>query len=239
MRGSVAVMGLAEQAGLSELIGEKVVLRSTAVRSAGVNPAVKLTSIIAGMAAGADSTDDLQVVRSGGMTQLFTGGTRRRRWASSCASSATGTPGSWGRWPGRIWSTSRRAPRCWPGSTSRPSSTSTRCCARCSATPRAPASGTPRSPADRCCAARPVPAGDHVQHPDRGPGRRPGPAARRAGWLRPGRGLDGHRGDHHRPRRRSGREDPGPAYGNGPVVGACAAKVRPEHSAEELDRPAG
>ena len=73
MRGSVAVMGLAEQAGLSELIGEKVVLRSTAVRSAGVNPAVKLTSIIAGMAAGADSIDDLQVVRSGGMTQLFTG----------------------------------------------------------------------------------------------------------------------------------------------------------------------
>lgn len=71
--GLAPVMGLAEQAGLSELICEKVVLRSTAVRSAGVNPAGKLTSIIAGMAAGADSIDDLQVVRSGGMTQLFTG----------------------------------------------------------------------------------------------------------------------------------------------------------------------
>jgi hypothetical protein len=33
--GLVAVMGLAEQAGPSELIGVKVVLRSTAVRSAG------------------------------------------------------------------------------------------------------------------------------------------------------------------------------------------------------------
>ncbi len=71
--GLVAVMGLAEQAGLSELIGEKVVLRSTAVRSAGVNPAGKLTAIIAGMAAGADSIDDLQVIRSGGMKRMFGG----------------------------------------------------------------------------------------------------------------------------------------------------------------------
>ena len=39
--------------------------------SAGVNPAGKLTSIIAGMAAGADSIDDLDVIRSGGMPRLF------------------------------------------------------------------------------------------------------------------------------------------------------------------------
>ena len=69
--GLVPVMGLAEQAGLSELIAEQVVLRATRVGSAGVNPAGKLTSIIAGMAAGADSIDDLQVVRSGGMKRLF------------------------------------------------------------------------------------------------------------------------------------------------------------------------
>ena len=50
--GLVPVMGLAEQAGLSELIGSKVRLRSTRVKSAGVNPAGKLTAIIAGMAAG-------------------------------------------------------------------------------------------------------------------------------------------------------------------------------------------
>lgn len=71
--GLAPVMTLAEQTRLSELISERVVLRSTAVRSAGVNPAGKLTSIIAGMAAGADSIDDLQVVRSGGMGQVFTG----------------------------------------------------------------------------------------------------------------------------------------------------------------------
>lgn len=71
--GLVPVMGLAQQTGLAELIAEKVALRSTKVKSAGVNPAGKLTAIIAGMAAGADSIDDLQVVRSGGMKRLFGG----------------------------------------------------------------------------------------------------------------------------------------------------------------------
>jgi hypothetical protein len=69
--GLVPVMALAEQAGLSELVAERVGLGETRVASAGVNPAGKLGSIIAGMAAGADSIDDLQVIRSGGMTRLF------------------------------------------------------------------------------------------------------------------------------------------------------------------------
>ena len=71
--GLAPVMGLAEAAGLSELIADKVALTSTRVKSAAVNPAGKLTAIIAGMAAGADSIDDLQVIRSGGMPALFTG----------------------------------------------------------------------------------------------------------------------------------------------------------------------
>jgi len=69
--GLVPVMALAEQAGLSELVAERVELGATRVVSAGVNPPGKLSSIIAGMAAGADSIDDLQVVRSGGMQRLF------------------------------------------------------------------------------------------------------------------------------------------------------------------------
>jgi hypothetical protein len=69
--GLVPVMALAEQAGLSELVASKVAINATAVASAGVNPAGKVTSIIAGMAAGADSIDDLDVIRSGGMRQLF------------------------------------------------------------------------------------------------------------------------------------------------------------------------
>ena len=69
--GLVPVMALAEQAGLSELLTERVALASSRVASAGVNPAGKLTSIIAGMVAGADSIDDLQVIRSGGNKRVF------------------------------------------------------------------------------------------------------------------------------------------------------------------------
>jgi hypothetical protein len=45
-----SVLALAEQAGLSELIAGKVRLGSVRVRSAGVNPAGKLTSVVAGCA---------------------------------------------------------------------------------------------------------------------------------------------------------------------------------------------
>jgi DDE family transposase len=69
--GLVPVMALAEQTGLSELVAGKVSFTGTAVASAGVNPAGKITSIVAGMACGADSIDDLNVVRSGGMPRLF------------------------------------------------------------------------------------------------------------------------------------------------------------------------
>ena len=71
--GLVPVMALAERAGLSELISTKVAIKATRVKSAAANPAGKLTSIIAGMVAGADSIDDLDVIRSGGMPRLFGG----------------------------------------------------------------------------------------------------------------------------------------------------------------------
>ncbi|MFN8031177.1 MAG: IS1380 family transposase [Dermatophilaceae bacterium] len=74
--GLVPVMALAEQAGLSRLVTDRVTLAALSpprVASAGVNPAGKITAIIAGMAAGADSIDDLQVVRSGGMKRVFGG----------------------------------------------------------------------------------------------------------------------------------------------------------------------
>lgn len=64
-------MALAEQAGLSALVTSKVDLGATVIRSAGVNPAGKVSSIVAGMACGADSVDDLDVVRAGGMGRVF------------------------------------------------------------------------------------------------------------------------------------------------------------------------
>lgn len=66
-------MALAEQAGLSTLVSSKVDLGVTAVPSAGVNPAGKITSIVAGMVCGADSVEDLDVVRAGGMGRVFGG----------------------------------------------------------------------------------------------------------------------------------------------------------------------
>lgn len=69
--GLVPVLELAEQTGLSELIGEHVELPSTRVKSGAVNPAGKLTSIIAAMACGADSIDDANVLRAGGTPRVF------------------------------------------------------------------------------------------------------------------------------------------------------------------------
>jgi hypothetical protein len=73
--GLAPLLALAERAGLSTLIAERVRFdpAATKVKSAGTNPVGKLTSIIAGMAAGADCIDDLGVVRSGGAKQLFVG----------------------------------------------------------------------------------------------------------------------------------------------------------------------
>ena len=71
--GLVPLLELAEQAGLSSLLDGHVRFTSERVRSGAANPTPKLTSIIAGMAAGADSIDDLDVIRSGGMKKLFGG----------------------------------------------------------------------------------------------------------------------------------------------------------------------
>jgi hypothetical protein len=71
--GLVPVLELAEQAGLSQLLEHHVRFVDERVPSGAANPTPKLTSIIAGMAAGADSIDDLDVIRSGGMQQVFGG----------------------------------------------------------------------------------------------------------------------------------------------------------------------
>src|SRR5215475_5663482 len=66
-------MELAERAGLSRLLDEHVRFTSERVKSGAANATPKLTSVVAGMAAGADSIDDLDVIRSGGMKKLFGG----------------------------------------------------------------------------------------------------------------------------------------------------------------------
>ncbi|MFJ1550944.1 IS1380 family transposase [Streptomyces sp. NPDC088246] len=68
--GLVPVMRLAERCGLSRLVSEKVMLTGAA-NGAGAAADAKVTSIVAGMAAGADSIDDLDMLRHGAMPTVF------------------------------------------------------------------------------------------------------------------------------------------------------------------------
>jgi Transposase DDE domain group 1 len=67
--GLVPVMALAQRAGLDCLAGEHVRIS----RPCGVNAQVKVPCLVAGMIAGADSIDDMDVLRHGAMPGLFGG----------------------------------------------------------------------------------------------------------------------------------------------------------------------
>ena len=67
--GLVPVMALAQRAGLAGLAGEHVALADRC----GANPHLKVPCLVAGMIAGADSIDDLDVLRHGAMPALFGG----------------------------------------------------------------------------------------------------------------------------------------------------------------------
>jgi len=67
--GLVPVMGLAERAGLGGLVRRHV----TIAAASGVNAEVKVGCLVAGMAAGGDSIDDMDVLRHGAMPDLFDG----------------------------------------------------------------------------------------------------------------------------------------------------------------------
>ncbi|MDZ4233422.1 MAG: IS1380 family transposase, partial [Dietzia sp.] len=71
--GLVPVMTLAAQTGLSDLLAGKVRIAEPRIKSGSAHPSPKLTTVIAGMCAGADSIDDLDIGRSGGMKILFDG----------------------------------------------------------------------------------------------------------------------------------------------------------------------
>jgi hypothetical protein len=67
--GLVPVISLAERAGMLALAGEHVHVAGPC----GANAAVKVGCLVAGMAAGADSIDDMDVLRHGAMSELFGG----------------------------------------------------------------------------------------------------------------------------------------------------------------------
>jgi len=65
--GLAPVLALAERAGLHQLVGEHL----TVAGSAGANATVKIPALVAGMVAGADSIEDMDLLRHGGMGRLF------------------------------------------------------------------------------------------------------------------------------------------------------------------------
>ena len=65
--GLVPVMRLAERAGLGQLADQHL----TVPTDKGANAGLKVASLVAGMVAGADSIDDMAVLRHGGMAKLF------------------------------------------------------------------------------------------------------------------------------------------------------------------------
>ena len=67
--GLAPVLGLAERAGLARLVAAHVKIN----KPGGVNAHLKVSGLVAGMVAGADSIDDMDLLRHGAMRKLFTG----------------------------------------------------------------------------------------------------------------------------------------------------------------------
>ena len=67
--GLAPTMALAQRAGLTDLVARTLTLKA----KGGVNAHLKIPALVAGMVAGADSIDDMDLLRHGGMDRLFTG----------------------------------------------------------------------------------------------------------------------------------------------------------------------
>jgi hypothetical protein len=67
--GLVPVMALAQRCGLAGLLTERL----TIAAKGGANAAAKVLALVAGMVCGADSIDDMDLLRHGGMGRLFDG----------------------------------------------------------------------------------------------------------------------------------------------------------------------
>ena len=67
--GLAPVLLLAERAGFQDLVGEHVQI----AKPGGVNAQLKIPALVAGMIVGADSIDDMALLRHGAMSRLFGG----------------------------------------------------------------------------------------------------------------------------------------------------------------------
>ena len=95
--GLTPVVALAQSCRLGDLIPDKLTLKATG----GVNAALKVPALVAGMVAGADAITDMGLLRHGGMGGCSPRSGRRRRWARFCGRSPSATSVSSTRWPRR------------------------------------------------------------------------------------------------------------------------------------------
>src|SRR3954468_21440803 len=93
--GLVPLMALAGKAGLRKLADERLSVPT----DKGAHAGLKVGSLVAGMAAGADSIDGLALLRHGGMARSSPAPTPPPRWGRSCARSPSGMSASSTRWP--------------------------------------------------------------------------------------------------------------------------------------------
>jgi hypothetical protein len=80
----VPVLELAASCGLAGLVGQGLTLRE----AGGVNAHLKVPALVAGMVAGADSIEDMDLLRHGAMSRLF-GGVRAPSTLGTCLRSFT------------------------------------------------------------------------------------------------------------------------------------------------------
>ena len=91
--GLVPVVALADRVGLQELADQFL----TVPTDKGANAGLKVTSLVAGMVAGADSIDDMAILRHGGMRRVFDACYAPSTLGSFLRSSASAMSGSWTR----------------------------------------------------------------------------------------------------------------------------------------------
>jgi len=135
-------MALAQRAGLGDLVAEHLTLKA----QGGVNAHLKVPVLVAGMVAGADSIDDMDVLRHGGMDRLFTGVRAPSTLGTFLRTFTFGHVRQLDAVASRFLIALTKKPRSCPAPTKPAMSTSTTPSKPPTATPnRAPGTGIPRS----------------------------------------------------------------------------------------------
>ncbi|GBQ02965.1 hypothetical protein SSP531S_44290 [Streptomyces spongiicola] len=111
--GLIPTIRLAERCGLPALVARKVKLLGTK-NGAGTAADAKAMSIVGGMAAGADSIDDLDVLRHGGLPRLLGGARAPSTLGTFLRAFTWGTHANRSPQHGRSRAISPRTPACSP-----------------------------------------------------------------------------------------------------------------------------